>query len=499
MSVPAADARPVRWWEWTGVFVCAGLFVALRLPLYVQPGILLGWHSDAALLGLMARAIVAGDYPILFWGCDYLAPLTSVFAAAVGTTLIDGVGPLALRLGTAVEVFAGIVFFQFALRRAVGRRAALLTTFWLTAGPAFLFKLTYAPLSAEQYFFLGAVVLWYVARAPFSRLHRWLVLGLLAGIGWWVHRGVTFVVVPSLLVIALYDRDALRARRDQLAAAFAFLAGAVFGALPIVFGKLSFDQRLYIPVKSSWSFAHVLQRVEDTVTFDTWELLGARGSAGSWLLGVIFVVLLASAVRHFQARQTTVLAASVVAVTLAFWLLSTDAYRGAVRYVMIALPILYAFAAQELVRLWDRRRAGWRILALSAAVVVAAGLIIPRSVQARDAAAGRLEQHDNWPGGFDPRPALREVAAGHYTVCYANFWVAHKLEWLSETDVRFIPYRSVNRRMTESSRLAALPGPKCFVDLQGHVRPLTKREEADLRVEVLWHAYGWWRNSPPLR
>jgi hypothetical protein len=451
----------------------------------------------------MARAIVAGDSPILFWGCDYLAPLTAVFAAAVGTTIVDGIGPLALRIGTAIEVFAGIVFLQFALRRAVGRRAALLMTFWLTAGPAFLFKLTYAPLSAEQYFFLGAVALWYVARAPFTRLHRWLILGLLAGVGWWVHRGVTFVIVPSLVAIVLFDREALRARRDRLAAAFAFAAGAIIGALPIVFGKLMIDQRLYIPVKAPWSFAHVVERVVDTMTFDLWELLGVRGGvwggAWNWLLGAIFIALLVGAAWHFRPRRAALLAAGVVTITLAFSLLSTDAYRGAVRYSMIALPILYAFAAQEVVRLWDTSRTVHRALAIGALAIISAGLYVPRYAQARDAAAGRLERHENWPGGFDPRPALREVAAGHYTVCYANVWVAHKLEWLSDTNVRFIPYRSVNRRMVDSLRLSALPGPKCFVDLEGHVRPLTKREEADLRLEVLWHNYGWRRSTPPLR
>jgi hypothetical protein len=496
---PTGDARPVLWWEWAGVLVCAALFLILRWPLYVRPGLLLGWHSDAALLGLMARAIAAGDYPILFWGADYLAPLTSVFAALTGSTIIDGIGPLALRIGTAIEVFAAIVLFQSGLRRAVGRRAALLTTFWLTAGPAFLFKLTYAPLSAEWYFFLGAVTFWYVARTRFDRLHHWLILGLLAGIGWWIHRAVMFVVVPSLLTIVLYDREALRAWRDRFAAAFAFAGGATFGALPIVFGKLMIDQRLYIPVKTAWSLDHVQERILDTITFDAWELLGTRGFAGSGLLGALFIALLVRAAIHFRARRTAFLAAGIVGITLAFWLLSTDAYRGAVRYVMVALPFLYAFAVQELVRLWERRSTASRALAIAAVVIVSAGLYIPRYAQVRDVAAARLEQHENWPGGFDPRPALRDVAAGHYTVCYADVWVAHKLEWLSDTNVRFIPYRSVNRRMAESMRLAKLPGPKCFVDLNGRVRPLTKEEEADLRLEVLWHAHGWRRSMPPLQ
>ncbi|HWW61960.1 MAG TPA: hypothetical protein VN181_11375, partial [Thermoanaerobaculia bacterium] len=226
-----------RSWEGLGVAVCGAAFLLLRLALYTQPGILLGWHSDAALLGLMARAIRAGDVPLLFWGSDYLAPLTSVFAAAIGTT------PLALRLGVAIEVFAALIFLHATLRRIVTPAASLLATFWLVAGPAFLFQLTHAPLSAEQYFFVGAISFWYVARAPFTRLHQFLVLGLLAGAGWWIHRGVMFVIVPSLIVILVYDARLLR-RAELALGAIVFASGAVLGYVPAILGRLAIDQRL---------------------------------------------------------------------------------------------------------------------------------------------------------------------------------------------------------------------------------------------------------------
>jgi hypothetical protein len=64
--------------------------------------------------------------------------------------------------------------------------------------------------------------------------------------------------------------------------------------------------------------------------------------------------------------------------------------------------------------------------------------------------------------------------------------------------VRFIPYRSVNRRMVESLRLAGSPGRKCFVDLEGRVRPMTMREERDARLDVLWSMHGWKREFPGL-
>jgi hypothetical protein len=485
------DATPVRPWEIAGAVLAAGVFVLLRWPLYTMPAIQLGWHSDAALLGLMARAIAAGDYPILFWATDYLAPLTSVFAFLAGR-ITGPIGPLALRIGTAVEIFSALLFCQAALRRGFGRRAAMLTTFWLVAGPAFLFKLTYAPLSAEQYFFVGSIAFWYTARTRFTRLHQWLILGLLGGLGWWIHRGVVFVIVPAIVTIVRFDRSAISIWRDRLAAAFAMAAGVLIGALPIAFGRLAIDQRLYLPVKAEWSIANVLERLSDTVTYDIFELLGAR----PWFLAIPMFVLLAWGIARLRVTRNVFLAYGVVLMTLAFWIFSTDAYRGAVRYIMIAVPILIACVASATVSLWDANR---RVLAVLAMAVVTAGFYLPRHQQVRDVEAAKLEQLERWPGGFDPRPSLHALHDGGYTVCYANVWIAHKLEWLSEPTVRFIPYRSVNRRMVESLRLASTPGPKCFVDLDGHVRPLTQREERDARLDVLWSMYGWKRPFAGLR
>lgn len=487
------EAEPVRAWEWCGLVACAAALVLLRLPLYTQPGILLGWHSDTALLGLMARALVAGDIPLLFWATDYLAPLTSVFVAAVGV-LLDDVGPLALRLGVAIEVFAAILFFHAALRRIAGARAAMLTTAWLVAGPPFLFKLTYAPLSAEAYFFLGAIIFWYGVRAPFDRPHRWLIFGLLAGLGWWIHRGTMLVVLPVLVAIFVYDRRGLP-RRDLLIGAAVFTAGAILGIVPKVIGLYGLDQRLYTPIKVEWSFLGVAHRSFETVTYDFWVLIGAETPVLGWVAGALFVVLLASAIRHFRWTRETLIAAGIVLLCLAIWILSTETYRGAVRYIMVAVPILCAFAAAEIIRLWDLGRPAARVAAVLFALTIAAAYYGPARQQTVAVTLAQREDLERWRSS-DPRSALKSLSAGGYRVCYADVWVAHKLEWLSGGSTRFIPYRSVNRRMVESLRLASLPGPKCFVDTEGRVRELTPHEEADFRLETLWHMHGWRRNEP---
>jgi hypothetical protein len=483
--------------EWTpgeaaGLLACAVVFVLIRLPVLTAPGILLGWHSDAALLGLMARAILDGDIPWLFWGADYLAPLTSLFAAAVAAILRNPVGPLELRIGVSIEIFAALLFFYAALRRCVGRRAAMLPVFWLSAGPAFLFKLGYAPLSAEQYFFLGAVVFWYVTRSRFERAHHWLVLGLLTGAGLWIHRGVLFVVVPALVVIAFYDVHLLKWWQTVVGCVL-FAAGTVLGYVPALIGEFAIDQRLYTPVKPPWSVAHIQRRFLESVTYDVWMLIGAESTITRWVLGSLIGVLIVLAVWNFKPRRAQVFAAGVVAISLAFWILSTDAHRGAVRYIMITLPIIYGFSAREIVRLWDRGSPVMRGAAITAVLIISSALFIPRYQQATEVAAGLREQHELWPGGFDPRPALAVIRRNGYSVCYANVWIAHKLEFLSDSGVRFIPYRSVNRRMVESLRVAGLPGRKCFVELDGRVRTVSDREAARLRVDTLWHMHGWQR------
>jgi hypothetical protein len=219
-------------------------------------------------------------------------------------------------------------------------------------------------------------------------------------------------------------------------------------------------------------------RLVETANSDLWRLLGG------WLAGAVLITLLAGAARQFRWSRGALLAAGVIATCFAFWIGSTQAYAGAVRYLVITLPMLCAFAAREITRLWDTAITSRRIAAATLAIAIAVAYYAPAFRQAHEVALGHREVFENW-GGVDPRPALRELADGGYRVCYADFWVAYKLEWLSRPTVHFIPYRSVNRHMTESLRLAALPGQQCFVDQQGNVRALTPEEPHRFRLDLL--------------
>lgn len=184
------------------------LFVLARLPLLVTPGVLLGWDSDAAIFGLMAKKICEGrGFDFFFWGVNYLGPLTSTVAAGVGLLrkLVDlepTVGPLQLRVATCITVGTGIVFFWLALRSA-GAAVAGLTALFLAIGPPLLFWASVHAVGPDMVFLLGAIMTLFGSRSPpgDSRLW-WGTFGLLMGLSTWMNQGALFFA-PGVLFVAL--------------------------------------------------------------------------------------------------------------------------------------------------------------------------------------------------------------------------------------------------------------------------------------------------------
>jgi hypothetical protein len=467
-----SEQEPVRGSEWLALLALAAIFVAIRLPLYTNPGLLLGWNSDAALLGLMARAIREGsDFPIFFWGQFYLGTLTPMVAAAIADLLrTDHIGPLILRVATSIQLMIAFGFFWAALRRMFGRNAALLATCWLVAGPVFLFHFTIAPLAVESLLLVSSVLFWFFTRMQFRRASEWLVPGLLCGLGMWLHQGIIFVIAGIALAL-LTKRVAVSLRSLGVLA-----IGAAIGYIPAFVSLLRDDPLLYKRALLTWSVPHVVTRITQTVTSDLWLLLADASPFGI----AIGISLLGLAVVGFlrAPRSLPVLAALwTVVISMAFWMFTLYPYPGAVRYIAPVVPLVYGAAAFALLRA-SRNVAG------ALAILVMVGLYGPRVAQVDDVVAARSERYTNWPGDFDPRPTLAEIREGGYRVCYGEVWVAHKLEWLSEPTVRFVPIQSVHRTLLQSMRLIQEPGDKCHVDNDGNVRRLSAAEEAHWAASV---------------
>ncbi|HUP50788.1 MAG TPA: glycosyltransferase family 39 protein [Thermoanaerobaculia bacterium] len=199
--------QPVSRGEWLALGGIVLLFSFLRFPLFREPGVRLGWHSDAAVFGLMARDIYEGTFHLFWWGQSYMGTLTSMFGALGGLIVAPfgvtpPVGPLGMRVGTAIEWLAMIAFFWLVFRIAFGPAVAIIVALLLTMGPDWFFHSQLAPRGGEMLLFLsGAILL--VAAGGLRRRRDWFLFGLLCGIGWWMHQGIAFAAGAALLVVIL--------------------------------------------------------------------------------------------------------------------------------------------------------------------------------------------------------------------------------------------------------------------------------------------------------
>jgi hypothetical protein len=222
------ETAPVRGWEVALWLAAVALFIALRWPFLKPDGLARGWNSDAAIFGLAGKRILeTGHVPVFFWGQNYLGPLTSIAAAAIGAVLRSAphaldVWPLALRLATMAEVLLGIAFYWMGLRMIFGPIAAAAALAWLAVGPCYLFESSVTARD-EIVFLCAGILFWLSARSfgarqtarPLDSRSGCLFFGLVAGFSWWMNQGVVFVLAPAAIVI-LMETDTYAAFRNGL-------------------------------------------------------------------------------------------------------------------------------------------------------------------------------------------------------------------------------------------------------------------------------------------
>jgi len=174
---------------------------------------------------------------------------------------------------------------------------------------------------------------------------------------------------------------------------------------------------------------------------------------GGWIVAVTLLVLILS-----SAGKASRIASFTLLLTAIFFVFSSRAHPGTVRYGCVALPVLYAFAA----------RAGSRFkFAALLNLVVFVALVFGRMSDVREIASVQREDYAGLGGNFDPRPTLAAIERAHFTVCDADYWIAYKLQWISDDRVRFIVSHGYNRNRGEVRGLVS----QCHVDAIGNVTP----------------------------
>ena len=189
--------------------------------------------SDSAIVGLMADAILHGHFNAFYWGQQYggVEPyaVAAVFALFGHSAATLSLTPALLSVGTA------LVTWRAALRLVRIPQLAVIAGVLVWVAPdAFLANSAREGGFRGVTLFCGVVCILCALRLldGSRRFVDVIVLGLMAGLGWWSSPEVVYFLVPAGLLVLGAVIGGTLALRQWLIRLTAGLAALVVGALP---------------------------------------------------------------------------------------------------------------------------------------------------------------------------------------------------------------------------------------------------------------------------
>lgn len=421
---------------WLAVLILAALWRAVILASGA-----VSFHSDEAIVGLMARHINQGrPIPVFFYGQPYMGSLDPLLVSLAFRLLGESV--LSIRLVQSALYLAVVATTMLLAHRLSGSRWIASAAGLLVALPPVVMTL-YTTISLGGYgetLLIGNLLLligFDLSRDPGSRW-RWLAAGGLFGLGWWTNSLIVAYMLPlAILLVPLWRHWPWP---SVVGAALAFF---VFSA-PWWLYNLSNDWQsirfLLSGFQSTATAPHIglADKLFGLLLLGVPALIGARFSWTStyWPgplsvpLAILYAALLVTAIRFRRARF---LLAMVAGFALVF-VLSSFGVDATGRYL---LPLVAPLAILIAVRIGDFRAAiQWVILAVLVGVNVLGTVIALRTVP-----PGLTPQFDPATDFTnDSDLAVIDFLKQHGAQYgYTTYWVAYRLAFLSGEMVILTP------------------------------------------------------------
>ena len=224
--LPAAPRQQDRSLPLAFLLVAAA-FVAARLPFLLHGSRF--FDSDEAVEGLMARHVLAGEFPFFLWGQRYKGVPEVYLAAAVFRAWAPGVIALKAVTLACCAVYACLNFSL--LTRLFSRRLAWIATAFLIAGPPSLVQWTLSGSAEIVMTFLAgtAMLLGLVAWKRTGSRAGLVTAAASLGFGLWIQQFILYYVA-AIAVAAIDWTPQGRARLRALA------GGGITGWLQIALG-----------------------------------------------------------------------------------------------------------------------------------------------------------------------------------------------------------------------------------------------------------------------
>jgi 4-amino-4-deoxy-L-arabinose transferase-like glycosyltransferase len=401
--------------RWVGVAAAVAVGTAFRV--WVYRSALGAPDSDEAIVGLMARHALHGDFTVFFWGQPYggsqEALLTAPFFAVFGTSL------LALRIVPILLTAVAAVLVWRVGRRTFGELpgavAGLLVWLWppypiVHTTPAFGFY-------GATLVYCALLLLLALRIVEEPSLVRVALFGLVFGLAFWESAQIIPVAAP-IIAWTLWRRP--RALRH----AWAALLAAAVGALPWLVWNIENDWGSVLARASLSAYLHGLRLFLSPLLP---MLLGLRTPlTGQALvpkvltLGVYAILLAAFLWGAVRARRSN--AGLVYGVALAFPFLWAISHRVAILtshpiYLIVIGPLVALLLASVATNEWR-----------AAAVLVAAAAVSAVTFQRMDTWLTADRPHWPPPTPRNLTPLIASLDALRLNRVYADYWIAYRLD-----------------------------------------------------------------------
>jgi hypothetical protein len=416
------------------VFVCFAFGLAARLSIFT--GGLGEVNADEAVMGLMAKHFLEGEWSTFYWGQAYGGTLDVILLTPVVAVL--GATRAALQVVPFLESIAATALVWAVARRVVGRPGAITAAalFW-SFPAAFVWWQT-----RQALFYLPVIVLGLITVLCAQRIEEnpnltldWFVLGLATGLGFWTSPQIVYFALP--VGVWLLIKLPLSAVRAGWVVIPAFLLGAIPWFItniaegwPSVFGLPTINDG---PVERLWSLASggLPMALGLKVPF-TEEWLWP--DIGPVLYVVVALGALGVAVT-LRRPPRAIHVGLLLAFPILFTLIPAAAYVGSGRYFFfLAPPIVIALASLP-------NGARGRIILMA----IATGMTALGLFQVRNVSVSFVPPVEPLVDVLD-REGVDHVVAG--------YWLAYKLTWETNEHIvaspvfsnRYPPYMDEIRR-----------------------------------------------------
>lgn len=214
--------------------------------------------TDEAIVGLMSKQILTGEFPLFFLGQSYLGPVDSYLG--VFLTFLFGPGVFAVRLYHTLLSVLFMLLIYLITRDVYGREAGILSLILVSIPSSyFMVMSSYAQCPYMSLLVFGAVI-FYISNKITTGNRVWgyfLIFGFLSGLSIWMHFLSILYIVPAGIYILV--------KRPKAFFKYLWITAVFFvvGIFPLWIGGATTNVTETVDLRTA--FVHLKSITEDTL------------------------------------------------------------------------------------------------------------------------------------------------------------------------------------------------------------------------------------------